>query len=163
MLPSESSTWAIIAKRRVAPTVQATRGSYQPPLPCWKSHKLCSWWGWERIVTSSWWRHQMETFSALLALCEGNQPVIGGCPSQRPVTELWYFLLSALKQTVEQTGDLRLHHAHYDVPVIMEGCMRGGVGVGRNQMHDDIMTWKLFSSILSVCDGIGPPPAYYPQ
>ena len=34
----------------------------------------------------SWWRHQMETFSALPALCEGNQPVTGGFPSQRPVT-----------------------------------------------------------------------------
>ena len=27
----------------------------------------------------------METFSALLALCEGNPPVTGGFPSQRPV------------------------------------------------------------------------------
>ena len=34
----------------------------------------------------SWWRHQMETFSALLTLCEGNPPVTGGFPSQRPVT-----------------------------------------------------------------------------
>ena len=28
-------------------------------------------------------RHQMETISALLALCEGNPPVTGGFPSQR--------------------------------------------------------------------------------
>ena len=34
----------------------------------------------------AWWRHQMETFSVLLALCEGNSPVGGGFPSQRPVT-----------------------------------------------------------------------------
>ena len=34
----------------------------------------------------SWWRHQMETFSALLALCAGNSPVNGEFPSQRPVT-----------------------------------------------------------------------------
>ena len=38
---------------------------------------------------TSWRRHQMETFSALLALCEGNQPVTGGFLSQRPVT--WSF------------------------------------------------------------------------
>ena len=25
-----------------------------------------------------WWRHQMETFSALLAICVGNSPVTGG-------------------------------------------------------------------------------------
>ena len=34
----------------------------------------------------SWWRYQMETFSALLALCAGNSPVTGEFPSQRPVT-----------------------------------------------------------------------------
>ena len=34
----------------------------------------------------SWWRHQMEPFSALLALCAGNSPVTGEFPSQRPVT-----------------------------------------------------------------------------
>ena len=33
-----------------------------------------------------WWRHQINTFSALLALCEGNSPVTGEFPSQRPVT-----------------------------------------------------------------------------
>ena len=32
-----------------------------------------------------WWRHQMETFSALLALCAGNSPVTGEFPAQRPV------------------------------------------------------------------------------
>ena len=35
---------------------------------------------------STWWRHQMETFSALLAICAGNSPVPGEFPSQRPVT-----------------------------------------------------------------------------
>ena len=34
----------------------------------------------------SCWRHQMKTFSALLALCVGNSPVTGEFPSQRPVT-----------------------------------------------------------------------------
>ena len=33
-----------------------------------------------------WWHHQMETFIALLILCEGNPTVTGGFPSQRPVT-----------------------------------------------------------------------------
>ena len=39
-----------------------------------------------QIVRHPWWRHQMETFSALLALCAGNSPVTGEFPSQRPVT-----------------------------------------------------------------------------
>ena len=34
----------------------------------------------------TWWRHQMETFSALLAICAGNSPVSGEVPAQRPVT-----------------------------------------------------------------------------
>ena len=34
-----------------------------------------------------WWRHQMETFSALLAICAGNSPVTGEFPAQRPVTQ----------------------------------------------------------------------------
>ena len=28
-------------------------------------------------VITLWWRHEMEIFSALLALCEGNPPVTG--------------------------------------------------------------------------------------
>ena len=34
----------------------------------------------------TWWRHQMENISALLALCAVNSPVPGEFPSQRPVT-----------------------------------------------------------------------------
>ena len=29
------------------------------------------------FLCQPWWRHQMETFSALLAICAGNQPVTG--------------------------------------------------------------------------------------
>ena len=36
--------------------------------------------------TVTWWRHQMETFSALLAFCAGNSPVTGEFFSQRPMT-----------------------------------------------------------------------------
>ena len=34
-----------------------------------------------------WWRHQMEVFSALLAMSAGNSPVPGEFPTQRPVTQ----------------------------------------------------------------------------
>ena len=33
-----------------------------------------------------WWRHEMESFSALRALCSGNSSVTGEFPTQRPVT-----------------------------------------------------------------------------
>ena len=39
------------------------------------------------VSNIAWWRHQMETFSVLLALCVGNSPVTGEFPSQRPVTQ----------------------------------------------------------------------------
>ena len=48
---------------------------------------------WVSIISSSsrnrrmtWWRHKMETFSALLVICAGNSPVPGEFPAQRPVT-----------------------------------------------------------------------------
>ena len=44
----------------------------------WWVHSITS------ITLSAWWRHQMETFSALLALYAGNSPVTGEFPSQRP-------------------------------------------------------------------------------
>ena len=34
-----------------------------------------------------WWRHQTETFSALLAICAGNSPVTGELPAPRLVTQ----------------------------------------------------------------------------
>ena len=36
--------------------------------------------------TGIWWRHQMETFSALLVLCLGNSSVTGEFSSQRALT-----------------------------------------------------------------------------
>ena len=37
-------------------------------------------------TSGAWWRHQIETFSALLAICAGNSPVNGEFSAQRPVT-----------------------------------------------------------------------------
>ena len=45
---------------------------------------------WEESVCNisnrTWCRHQMETFSALLAICAGHSPVTGEFSTQRPVT-----------------------------------------------------------------------------
>ena len=38
---------------------------------------------WTSFIT--WWLHEIETFSALRAPCEGNSPVTDEFPSQRPV------------------------------------------------------------------------------
>ena len=39
-----------------------------------------------RLAPSPWWRPQIETFSALLAICAGNSPVTGEFLAQRPVS-----------------------------------------------------------------------------
>ena len=48
-----------------------------------KSHV---WYETKGMRGSAWWCHQMETLSALLAICAGNSPVPGEFPTQRPVT-----------------------------------------------------------------------------
>ena len=65
---------------------------------------------WRTVMRSrSWWRHQMDIFSALLAICAGNSPVTGEFPSQRPVTRSFDFSLICawIKDWVNnrETGD----------------------------------------------------------
>ena len=55
-------------------------------------------------VPGSWWRHRMEAFSALLAICAGNSPVSGEFPTQRPVTRSFvYFDLRPNKWLSKQS------------------------------------------------------------
>ena len=51
------------------------------------------------------WRHQMETFSALLAICVGNSPVPGEFPAQKPVTQSFgvFFALRLNKRLSKQS------------------------------------------------------------
>ena len=69
---------------------------------------------------NTWWRHQMETFSVLLAICAGNSPVTGEFPSQRPVTRMFSLICAWINDWVNnhETGDLRHHGAHYDIIVM---------------------------------------------
>ena len=71
-----------------------------------------------------WWRHQMETFSALLAICAGNSPVTGEFPVQRPVTRSFNvsFMCVWINDWVNnrEAVDLRHHRAHYDVTVMTQ-------------------------------------------
>ena len=52
------------------------------------------------LENGAWWRHQMETFSALLAICAGNSPVTGEFPAQRQVTRSFdvFFVLRLNKR-----------------------------------------------------------------
>ena len=71
----------------------------------------------------AWWRHQMETFSASLALCAGNSPVTSEFPAQRPVTrsfDVFSYICTWINRWVNngETGNLRRYRAHYDVKVM---------------------------------------------
>ena len=59
-----------------------------------------------RMDMFTWWRHQMETLSALLAICAGNSPVPGKFPAQRPVTrsfDVFFDLLRRNKRLSKQS------------------------------------------------------------
>ena len=60
---------------------------------------------WNRLIFTSWWRHQMETFSALLVLCAGNSPVAGEFPPRRPMTRSFdvFFGLRLNKRLCKQS------------------------------------------------------------
>ena len=63
---------------------------------------------------------QMETFSALLAICAGNSPVTGEFPHKGQRRGALMFSLIWINGWVNtrEAGDLRRHHAHYDVTVM---------------------------------------------
>ena len=76
------------------------------------------------LLCYSWWRHQMEPFSALLALCAGNSPV----PVTSPHKDQWrgalvFSLICAwINDWVNnrEADDLRRHRGHYDVNVMID-------------------------------------------
>ena len=68
---------------------------------------------WKQFAT--WWRHQIKTFSVLLAFCEGNPSVTGGFPQHHTThkgqwTNDW--------ANYRDAGVLIRHRAHYIVFVM---------------------------------------------
>ena len=74
------------------------------------------------LSLSSWWRHQMETFSALLALCAGKSPVPVNSPHKGQWCGALMFSLICARinnwVNNREAGDLRCHRGHYDVNVM---------------------------------------------
>ena len=85
--------------------------SYTEPYRCEKTNP-----------SITWWRHQMEIFSALLAFCAGNSPV----PVNSPHIGQWReaLMFSLIYAWINdwlnnrEAGDLRRHRGHCDVNVI---------------------------------------------
>ena len=74
-----------------------------------------------KIITA-WWRHKMETFSVLLALCEGNPPLTGEFPHKGQLRGAMIFSLIFARTNDwpnnRDAGDLRRRRALYDVTVM---------------------------------------------
>ena len=70
--------------------------------------------------------HHMDTFSALLVLCEGKPPVTSEFPPQRPVTGCLFSLICVWTYSwanSRDTGGLRRHYAHFDITVVIYKSM----------------------------------------
>ena len=82
-------------------------------------------WIYQGGLTHAWWRHQMGTLSALLAICAGDSPVTGEFPTQMPVTRSFdVFICAWINGWVNNSdaGDFRHHRVHYDVTVMLMYC-----------------------------------------
>ena len=83
-----------------------------------------------RMLMLSWWRHQMETFSALLAICAGNSPVPVNYPhkGQWRGALMFSLICTRINGWVNngEAGDLRRYRGHYDVivMVVINTCHR---------------------------------------
>ena len=71
----------------------------------------------------SWWRHQMETFSALLATCAGS-PVNSPHKGQRRGALMFSLICVWINDWVNnrEAGDLRRYRAHCDVIIMHSTC-----------------------------------------
>ena len=115
VLRSALARISLSGKRR--PTLHNNR-VYYVLLPCiWISGTPSP----SELDLFAWWRHQLETFSALLALCAGKSPL----PVNSPHKGQWRgaLMFSLICVWVNgchnrEAGDLRRHRAHYDVNVM---------------------------------------------
>ena len=96
----------------------------------WCYHKIGKqmwrmWVKWDVIKTTTthtWWRHQVETLSALLAICAGNSPPPVNSPHKGQWRGALVFSLICVWMNDwvnnREAGDLRRRRAHYDIIVI---------------------------------------------
>ena len=89
-------------------------------------------WQWSLSYDASWWRHQMEAFSASLVLCVGNSPVTVNSPYKGQWRGALVFSLICTwisgRVNNREAGDLRRRRAHYDVIVMLYAICRASCG-----------------------------------
>ena len=72
--------------------------------------------------TDPWWPHQMETFSALLAICARNSPVPVEFPTQRPVRRIFDVYFNLSPNWWFETPSRQLWCHRYDPLTNANGC-----------------------------------------
>ena len=99
----------------------------------------------QNVEYISWWRNQMETFSALLALCVGKSPVTGEVPLQRPVTRSFsvFFDLRLNKRLSKQS---RRRWFKTPSPLLWRHCNNQSLSWNQSLSIDSplvpVMTWR---------------------
>ena len=98
-----------------------------------------------RVFLLPWWRHQMETFSALLAICAENSPVPGEFSTQRPVTRSFdvYFDLRPNKGLSKQLWGWWFE---------TQSCP---LWRHRNVLHNNVSTFNVIPKSLSIISHYG--------
>ena len=104
-----------------------------------------------RQQMNAWWHHQMEAFSALLAFVCGihRSPVNFPHKGQWRVTLVFSLICAWTNDWVNnrEAGDLRRHHAHYDVTVMAHVSSTG-------KLHDSFSSVWPLSLYVHVCISI---------
>ena len=82
-----------------------------------------AWWpSWLWAILQPWWRHQMVTFSASLAIYAGHSPATAEFPhkGQSRGALMFSLICTWINGWVSNrgAGDLRRHSVHYDVTVM---------------------------------------------
>ena len=113
---------------------------------------------WQWFV-KTWWRHQMETFSALLAICAGNSPVNSSLKGQwrgaLMLSLICIWIISWVNS--REGGNLRPHRAHYDVIVMNHEIQKSrNKSWRRHQM-------EAFLALLALCAGNSPVIGEFPS
>ena len=108
-----------------------------------------------RAVQKPWWRHQMETFSALLTLSVGihRSPVNSPHKSQWRGALMFSFICPWINIWVNsrKTGDLRRHRGHHDVTVMTV----------KEPNSSEMISWKLApNDIASYFDNLASKPLF---
>ena len=100
-----------------------------------------------------WWRHQMEIFSALLAICAGNSPVPVNSPHKGQWRGALMFTLICVRingwVNNRETDDLRRNRGHYGV-IVMPPMLF--LLTFRVKIYSHIKVWKTPTTIVRIPD-----------